>query len=349
MNRRTYTSPMSLYLLLLFSFYALFIWLLISLNLGNISGLALLLLSLFLIPRFANVLSEWISRYATAPPREPGSRRSRRQNRRQDVWSNVILPDASKRDLMTLQRILEDPKGYKRRWGMEPPLGAVLHGPPGTGKTLIARTLAQSAGYAFLAPSPAELSNKWVGDSEKAIHALYDEARASAPCVIFLDELDALASERSSSGSDSGGAVRAYNNATNQLLQEIDGFQSNSQIFTIGATNRLDILDAAITSRLGMHVHIGLPDTDALVRLFRIYTWPYRERLEVSAEILAYSASGMSGRDVQEISKLAAMSAEGKGRETVGVEEFSEAFSRRSFSFARSQSQPQRAYAQQVN
>ena len=228
---------------------------------------------------------------------------------------------------------------------MEPPLGAILHGPSGTGKTLIARTLAYSAGYTFLAPSPAELSNKWVGDSEKAIHALYEQARESAPCVIFLDELDALASERSSSAGDSGGAVRGYNNATNQLLQEIDGFRDRSQVFTIGATNRLDILDPAIKSRLGMQVHIGLPDSAALVRLFRIYTWPYRDRLEVSPETLAASASGMSGRDVQEITKLAAMNAEGKGRESVGEEEFSEAFARRGFAFAQTHP-PQEGFAQ---
>ena len=332
MRSRSYKAPMSLYLLLLFSSYSLFIWALVGLKLELISSLVLLTISYFIIPRTANTLAEWTYHYAESPTLRGGLRRAG-QHQRQDAWARVILPEASKRELMTLQRILEDPKGYRKRWGMEPPLGAILHGPSGTGKTMIARTLAQSAGYAFYAPSPAELSNKWVGDSEKAIRKLYDLAQTNAPSIVFLDELDALASERSSSNSDSGGAVRSYNNATNQLLQEVDGFRGPSQVFTIGATNRLNMIDAAITSRLGMHVHIGLPDTDALLNLFRIYTWPYRERLEVSPEMLALSASGMSGRDVQEISKLAVMNAEGKGRETVGTKEFSEAFARRGFSF----------------
>ncbi len=151
------------------------------------------------------------------------------------------------------------------------------------------------------------------------------------------------------SGGDRGGAVRSFNNATNQLLGEVDGFRGRGQVFTVGATNRLDILDAAITSRLGMHVHIGLPDTGALVNLFRLYTWSYRERLDVSVEMLAYSATGMSGRDVQEISKLATMSAEGKGRERVGIEEFGEAFSRRGFSFLQRGGHPQKGRTQHAN
>ena len=341
MNRHvSRTPPAGLFMVCLLAMIPLTWWLLVSFDFGLGYTIIVLLSATFLFPRMAYRLAGWLGTNLRRRRRNPQTKRQTH------AWDAVVLPDANKQELRTLQRILEDPKGFRQRWGMEPPLGAILHGPPGTGKTMIARTLAQSAGYTFVAPSPAELSSKWVGDSEKAIRTLYDQARANAPCVVFLDELDALASQRSSSTHDSGGAVRTYNSATNQLLQEIDGFGRSAQVFTVGATNRLDVLDPAVTSRLGMHVFIGLPDKDALADLFRLYTWPYRERLEVSAELLAASASGMSGRDVQEISKLAALNAEGRGQETVGVEAFNDAFARRGFSFplreARTQQQPTR-------
>ncbi len=344
------TPPVGLFVLFLLAMIPLTWSLLMKVDLG-FGYIALVLLSAtFIFPRFAYALAGWLGNDLPRWFSQNGhGNKKRRGKSQQNAWNAVVLPENAKRELMTLQRILEDPNGYKKRWGMEPPLGAILHGPPGTGKTMIARALAGSAGYTFLAPSPAELNSMWVGESEKAIRALYDQARASAPCVVFLDELDTLAAQRSGSGSDRGGAGRTFNNATNQLLQEIDGFRGRGRVFTIGATNRLDILDAAITSRLGMHVHIGLPDTGALVNLFRLYTWPYHDRLDVSAEMLAYSATGMSGRDVQEVSKLAAMNAEGRGRERVGVQEFSEAFSRRGFSFPQRGAQTRKGHTQHAN
>ena len=339
--------PGGLFIICLLAMIPLTWWLLTAFDLGLGYVVLVLLSAFFIFPRLAYALAGAISQ-GTKRSSNNQHKRPRTKDQKQ-VWNAVILPEDAKNELMTLQRILADPKGYQQRWGMEPPLGAILHGPPGTGKTLIARTLARSAGYSFLAPSPAELSSMWTGESEKAIRALYDQARANAPCIVFFDELDSLAATRSSSAHDTGGAVRAHNNATNQLLQEIDGFRRNERVFTVGATNRLDILDAAISSRLGMHVHIGLPDTAALVNLFRLYTWPYRERLDVSAEVLAYGATGMSGRDVHEVCKLAAMNAESKGIERVGVREFSAAFARRGFNLYQPGKQAQGKYSSTAN
>lgn len=348
MKRQEKEPPAGLFIVCLLAMIPLTWWLLYSFDLG-LGYIALIILSAtFIFPRVAYHLAKSLAN--TPKPHERRPRGSpQRKKARQDAWNAVVLPEDTKRELMTLQRILEDPKGYKKRWGLEPPLGAVLHGPPGTGKTMIARTLAHSAGYAFVAPSPAELNSMWVGESEKAIRALYDQARANAPCVVFLDELDSLAASRSSSAHDTGGGVRSHNNATNQLLQEIDGFQGHAEIFTVGATNRLDILDPAITSRLSMHIHVGLPDTTALVNLFRLYTWPYREHLDVSVEMLAYGANGMSGRDVQEVCKLAAMNAESKGRERVGMTEFTAAFSRRGFTLFQASGQNKQPYPSTAN
>lgn len=202
--------------------------------------------------------------------KERNPRWQKQQKRRAGrAWEWVVLPDAAKEELQTLQGILRNPRDYKRHWGQEPPLGMILYGPSGTGKTLITRTLAQASGYGFLAPSPAELKSMWMGEGERNIRALYEAARNAAPCIVFLDEIDAVASQRSAGGHDPGGAGRGENSVTNQLLQEIDGLkQGNRLVFTVGATNRLDILDNALKSRLSYQVYVGLPDEEARERLF---------------------------------------------------------------------------------
>ena len=141
-----------------------------------------------------------------------------RQKRSRDAWGFVILPEETKEELQIIQRILRDPKGYKRRWGQEPPLGMLLHGPTGTGKTLIARTLARGAGYYFLNVATSDVKDKYLGEGERRLTEIYRRARAAAPCIVFFDELEAIAAQRSEIGNDSGGAGRAQNSVTNQLL-----------------------------------------------------------------------------------------------------------------------------------
>jgi ATP-dependent Zn protease len=111
--------------------------------------------------------------------KSPSSKR-RAKRSEQRAWDGVVLPKDAKEELRTLQGILKDPKGYKKRWGQEPPLGLILHGPSGTGKTLIARTLARASGYSFIAAGPAELKDMWMGESEKRVRDLYEAARAAS-------------------------------------------------------------------------------------------------------------------------------------------------------------------------
>ena len=243
-------------------------------------------------------------------------------------WNQVIIPETTKQDLQIIQGVLRDYAGLRQNWGQEPPLGMLLHGPPGTGKTLIAQTLAGTSDYAFISVSASDIMDAAVGSSEQKVHVLYEQAREAAPCIVFIDEIDSLASRRSSTGMDWGGAVRGYNNTTSQLLQEIDGFQQSEQpVFTVGATNRLDVLDEALHSRLSYHVFVGLPDESARQKLFELYTRPYAARLRCSSSWLAQQSEGLSGRDIREACRWVATYAHGVGMDEVGCEVFERSLS----------------------
>ena len=248
--------------------------------------------------------------------------------KRHNAWGWVVLPDETKEDLQIIQSILRDPRGYKKRWGQDPPLGMILHGPPGTGKTLIARTFARDSAYHFLNVSTADVKDKYSGESERRIRELYRSAREAAPCIVFFDEIEGLASQRSQ-GHDPGGAGRAQNSLTNQLLQEIDGLnRSKGKVFTVGATNHLELLDEALLSRLSYQVYVDLPDKKARCQLFCLYTHSYKARLNYPLAVLVEASDGMSGRDIETVCNVAAMLAHGKAKDCVGNEEFKRAFSR---------------------
>ena len=210
------------------------------------------------------------------------------------TWNDVILPARTKRELRQMQLLLENP-ALSKDLGIEPPTGLLLYGPPGTGKTTIARVLASESHCTFLATSPAEINSMWLGESEKAVKKLFDEARAKAPAIVFLDEIDALLPSRS------GGVNQYSDKVVNQFLHEMDGLVKNRRIFVVGATNRRDMLDPALLrgGRLSREIAIPLPDLAARRQMFDLYTRTAKLAEDIDLNDLTARTEGYSGANIK--------------------------------------------------
>lgn len=176
-----------------------------------------------------------------------------------------------------------------------PPRGVLLVGPPGTGKTMLARAAASSSQANFISIKGPELFSKWVGESEKAVRQIFRTARQAAPCIIFFDEIDALASRRGPGSDDVGDRVLG------QLLTEMDGIEASRGVIVLGATNRLDRLDAALLrpGRFDIVLTLPLPDQRAREQILRIHTGKRRLSAEVDLRRLARETEGLAGADLQ--------------------------------------------------
>jgi transitional endoplasmic reticulum ATPase len=220
------------------------------------------------------------------------------------TWADVVLPERTKRELRQMQMLLEDPT-LSRDLGVEPPTGLLLYGAPGTGKTTIARVLASESHCHFLATSPAEINSMWMGESEKAVKRLFDDARAKAPAIVFLDEIDALLPSRS------GGVNQYSDKVVNQFLHEMDGLTRNRRIFVIGATNRRDMLDPALLrgGRLSREIEIPLPDLAGRRALFALATESAKLEEGIDIDELAAQAEGFSGANIKALVNEAGLQA----------------------------------------
>ncbi|MBC8102145.1 MAG: AAA family ATPase [Cytophagales bacterium] len=220
------------------------------------------------------------------------------------TWDDVILPAKTKRELRQTQLVLENPH-QARALGVEPPTGLLLYGPPGTGKTTVARVLAAQARCSFLTTSPAETNNMWVGESEKNVARLFADARACAPAIVFLDEVDALLPNRA------GGMHQYSDKVVNQFLHEMDGLSQNQGVFVVGATNRPDMLDPALLrgGRLSRQIEIPLPEHDARQALLQNFA--RRAQLDPSVDfaLLALQTEGFSGADLRALVNEAGLQA----------------------------------------
>ena len=194
-----------------------------------------------------------------------------------------------------------------RRLGIEPPKGVLLYGPPGTGKTLLAKAVATESQANFISVKGPEVLSKWVGESERAIREIFRKARQVAPCIIFFDEIDAIAPARGFRTGDSGVTDRIVN----QLLTEMDGITLLKGVVVIGATNRPDILDPALLrpGRFDRIVYIPPPDEKSRLEIFKVHTRKMPLADDVDLEYLAKVTEGYTGADIAAVCKEAAMNA----------------------------------------
>eukprot|EP00639_Heterosigma_akashiwo_P026146 CAMPEP_0194701992 /NCGR_PEP_ID=MMETSP0295-20121207/26588_1 /TAXON_ID=39354 /ORGANISM="Heterosigma akashiwo, Strain CCMP2393" /LENGTH=828 /DNA_ID=CAMNT_0039596433 /DNA_START=143 /DNA_END=2627 /DNA_ORIENTATION=+ len=223
-------------------------------------------------------------------------------------WDDIGGLVDVKRELQELvQYPVEHPDKFEK-FGMSPSKGVLFYGPPGCGKTLMAKAVANECQANFISVKGPELLTMWFGESEANVRDLFDKARSAAPCILFFDEMDSIAKARGSGGA---GSSDAGDRVINQILTEIDGVGARKAVFIIGATNRPDILDNAVTrpGRLDQLVYIPLPDLASRINIFKANLRKSPVDPQVSVELLAKHTHGYSGADITEICQRAAKNA----------------------------------------
>lgn len=227
----------------------------------------------------------------------------------------VQIPDVSWDDVGGLDELKDElreavewPIKHKEAYdyvNVETPKGVLLHGPPGTGKTLLAKALAKMTESNFISIKGPELLSKWVGESEKGVREIFRKARQVAPCIIFLDEVDALVPRRGSGNSDS----HVTENIVSQILTEIDGLEELHNVLIIGATNRLDIVDEALLrpGRFDRIIEVGNPDSKGRKHIFEIHTKKKPLESNVDIKKLVEVTDGFSGAEIAAITNRAAL------------------------------------------
>lgn len=221
-------------------------------------------------------------------------------------WADVGALSALREELMlAIVKPVREPERLEAL-GLAPSCGVLLYGPPGCGKTLLAKAVANESGASFIAVKGPELLNKYVGESERAVRLLFARGRASAPCVIFFDELDALVPTR---GSDAGS--QASERVVNQMLTEMDGLDGRRNVFVIAATNRPDIIDPAMMrpGRLDKLLYVPLPTESARVDILRTAArkTPLASDVDLGAVAADARCDGFSGADLAALVREAAV------------------------------------------
>jgi cell division protease FtsH len=249
-----------------------------------------------------------------------------RQNdpeRPQVTFSDVAGEDEAKQELMEVVDFLRNPAKY-HALGARLPRGVLLVGPPGTGKTLTARAVAGEAGVPFFSVSASEFVEMFVGVGASRVRDLFDKAKAAAPAIIFVDEMDAVGRQRFAG---LGGSNDEREQTLNQLLVEMDGFETNQEVIVMAATNRPDVLDPALLrpGRFDRQVTVGLPDRKGRVAILRIHTRGIPLNSEVDVERIARSTTGFSGADLANLVNEAALTAARRNRKEILHADFDDA------------------------
>jgi cell division protease FtsH len=301
-----------------------------------------IILALILIPRNRNrsnqVINDHFSQMGKSQPRRYGMKEGRGPNRTPEKTMGISKPvnptkvtvqkpveppvtfndvagiDEVRQELEEIVQFLRSPEQYERL-GARIPRGALLVGPPGTGKTLLAKAVAGEAGVPFFSMSASEFVEMFVGVGASRVRDLFSKARQSAPCVVFLDEIDAVGRKRTVriSGNDE------RDQTLNQLLVELDGFNSRQAIVVLAATNRVDILDKALLrpGRFDRHITVSLPDRAGRQAILKVHTRHTPLHEEVSLERMARLTTGMSGAELANLVNEAALCAARRDLEVV--------------------------------
>ncbi|KAL8851360.1 MAG: hypothetical protein Q9221_003727 [Calogaya cf. arnoldii] len=212
-------------------------------------------------------------------------------------WDDIGGLEGVKRELIeSVQYPVDHPEKFLK-FGLSPSRGVLFYGPPGTGKTMLAKAVANECAANFISIKGPELLSMWFGESESNIRDIFDKARAAAPCVVFLDELDSIAKSRGGSNGDAGGAS---DRVVNQLLTEMDGMTSKKNVFVIGATNRPEQLDNALCrpGRLDTLVYVPLPDEASRIGILKAQLRKTPVAPDVNIEYIASRTHGFSGADL---------------------------------------------------
>lgn len=241
------------------------------------------------------------------------------------LFSDVAGNEAAKQDLSEIVDFLKNPKKYEKL-GAKIPRGVLLAGDPGTGKTLMARAVAGEANVPFFSISGSEFAEMFVGVGASRVRDLFGKAKKNAPSIIFIDEIDAVAHKRDARG----GAGREDEQTLNQILVEMDGFDNDSGVIVIAATNRVDMLDKALLrpGRFDRHVNVTLPERKDRVEILKVHFKNKPVDEKVSIDALAAKTAGSSGADLANIANEAAITAARLGHDKITNKDVTEAFER---------------------
>jgi cell division protease FtsH len=239
------------------------------------------------------------------------------------TFNDVAGADEAKQELQEVIEFLKDPSKFQKLGG-KIPKGVLLLGAPGTGKTLLARAVAGEAGVPFFSMSGSGFVEMFVGVGASRVRDLFDQGKKNAPCIIFIDEIDAVGRHR---GAGLGGGHDEREQTLNQLLVEMDGFESNEGVILLAATNRPDVLDPALLrpGRFDRQVVVDIPDVKGREGILKVHTRKIKMAEEVDLTILARGTPGLSGADLANLVNEAALLAARKNRDKVTMEDFEEA------------------------
>ena len=239
------------------------------------------------------------------------------------TFRDVAGMDESRAELEDIVTFLKDNKMYQRM-GARMPRGVLLVGDPGTGKTLMAKAIAGEAGVPFFTTSGSEFVEVFVGVGASRVRSLFKKARSKAPCIIFIDEIDAAGRKRNAGG---GGSEMEQDQTLNQLLVEMDGFTASDGVVVLGATNRVDVLDPALTrpGRFDRHVNVPRPDVKGRLSILEVHVKDRRLAPDVNLMDIAKSTPGLVGADLAGIVNEAAILAVRGGHDVITVQDFQEA------------------------